>query len=173
MNMEIATIAYVVAMAFIVVIYYFRSKEKPLEVEKSKRQLKRNHEEDSFTLANRLNLPTLIRYLTYTALSVSFLYFFFYAFIYDYLLWHKNIYQLIEGQPYNIFYLFISTLALLIAHMSFARHVPPQTPLPTKIQTVKSLTTLPQQKPTTKGEKLPPMVSVAEKMLEKDKREAK
>lgn len=67
----------------------------------------------------QLRLSSAIRLIVYCILSSLMLNFFYWSFIYDYVTWQKNVYQIISDQPLHIFYLFVCTFALLIAKTVF------------------------------------------------------
>jgi len=48
----------------------------------------------------------------------------YWGFLHDYLVWHKNIYQTIESQGYNMFGLFVSVAGLLLTHLLISPRLP-------------------------------------------------
>lgn len=126
----------------------------------------------------KMKKSKVIRYAVYGGLLFLIAYSLFWAFIWDYLVWNKSIYQIIEDEAYNIFGCFLWTTALLVAKTFFTWKDSIQPPLG-RVEATPLPTPKPAPKPTPspnptkkrnppKKEKERPFVAMAKEMVKKN-----
>lgn len=126
----------------------------------------------------KIKKSKVIRCTVYGGLLFLLAYSFFWAFIWDYVVWNKNIYQIMQDEGFNITGCLLWTFALLVAKTFFTWKDSVQrplgrveaTPLPTPKLAPKPT---PLQNPTKKRkapkkEKESPFVAMAKDMVKKD-----